>query len=73
MVYVHPERGPDASSQTAREKEETRQKILKHWENMDDAEKKDRAAVVRRLADKLDIPKIVIEQHLAEWESGKSA
>jgi len=54
-----------------REKEEVRKKILERWEALGPVEKKDRVALVRHLSDTLDIPKIVIEQHLAEWESSK--
>lgn len=72
MVYVHPDKGPTATLQTEREKERIRKKILQHWQALGPAEKKGRQAMVRHLSEELDIPAIVIEQHLAEWESSKS-
>lgn len=56
-----------------KDKENVRRKIMQHWDALSPADKKNRRAVVRDLSEKLDIPAIVIEQHLAEWESGKSA
>jgi len=56
---------------TSREKEAIRAKILQQWDALDEEARKDRRAVVRRLSATLDMPALVVEQHLAEWESSK--
>lgn len=59
------EAGPDDTA--------VKRAIHDHWLDLEDSEasKKGRSELIHEIAVKLDVPDIIVEKEIAEWESGR--